>query len=106
MEVNNPFAKRTKAGAELLIWIVRTKGQLKGVTLKDRHSRKDQTRGHRGRGRCETVYLQSVRSGEQRARWGKIEMEGGRERGGREGEGAVEIGDCCSFKERDPTCVD
>lgn len=84
MEINNPFAKRTKAGGELLIWVVRTKCQLKSVTVKDTRSRKDHARGHGGRGRCETVYLQSVRSGGHRARWGKIEMEGGGERGGRE----------------------
>lgn len=106
MEINNPFAKQTKARTELLIWVVRTKCQLEDATIKDRHSEKDQTGGHRGRGRGENVYLQSVRSGEQRARQEKIEMEGGGERGGREGERVVEIRDCCSFKERDPTCVD
>lgn len=84
-KLTTPFAKRTKAGTELLIWVVRTKCQLEGATIKDRPSEKHQTRGHRGRGRGENVYLQSVRSGEQRARPEKTEMEGGGERGGREG---------------------
>lgn len=44
-------------------------------------------------------------------KWG-AKSEVGKDRDGRrqgerrEGEGVVEIGDCCSFKERDPTCVD